>query len=88
MKTPTNELDALLMDSLQQLSAEFQQRERRLIEQQRSCIDSFNKQSDALTQQHEATAKRLDELTQHYKDTQTLMQRVVRQLNALSEKLK
>jgi len=88
MSTPTNELDVLLMDSLQQLSAEFQQRETRLTEQQRSCIDSFTEQSNALTQQHEAITKRLDELTQHYKDTQTLMQRVVKQLNALSEKLK
>jgi hypothetical protein len=87
MKTPTNELDALLMGSLQQLSAEFQQRETRLAEQQKSCIASFTKQSNALTQQHEAITKRLDELTQHYKDTQALMQRVVRQLNALNEKL-
>jgi exonuclease VII large subunit len=81
MSTPTNELDALLMESLQQLSAEFQQREMRLAEQQKSCIDSF-------TEQHDAITKRLDELTQHYKDTQALMQRVVKQLNALSEKLK
>jgi hypothetical protein len=87
MSTPTNELDALLMVSLQQLSAEFQQRETRLTEQQKSCIASFTKQSNALSQQHEAITKRLDELTQHYKDTQALMQRVVRQLNALSEKL-
>jgi len=88
MSTPTNELDALLMGSLQQLSAEFQQREMRLTEQQRSCIASFTEQSNALTQQHEAITKRLDELTQRYKDTQAFMQRVVRQLDALSEKLK
>jgi ABC-type transporter Mla subunit MlaD len=88
MSTPTNELDTLLMESLQQLSAEFQQRETRLTEQQKSCIDSFTEQSNTLTQQHDAITKRLDELTQHYKDTQALMQRVVKQLNALSEKLK
>ena len=88
MSIPTNELDALLMESLQQLSAEFQQRETRLTEQQKSCIDSFTEQSNTLTQQHDAITKRLDELTQHYVDTQALMQRVVKQLNALSEKLK
>ncbi len=88
MNTPTNELDALLMGSLQQLSAEFQQRERRLIEQQRSCIDSFNKQSNTLAQQHDAITKRLDELTQQYKDAQEIIQRLVKQLNALSDKLK
>jgi ABC-type transporter Mla subunit MlaD len=88
MNTPTNELDALLMGSLRQLSAEFQQRETLLTEQQKSCIASFTKQSNALSEQHEAITKRLDELTQHYKDTQALMQRVMRQLNALSEKLR
>jgi hypothetical protein len=83
-----NELDALLMDSLQRLSEEFQQRETRLIEQYKSCIASFATQSSTLTLQYNAVSKRLDEVTQHYVDTQALMQRVVRQLNALSEKLR
>jgi ABC-type transporter Mla subunit MlaD len=88
MSQSTNELDALLMESLKQLSEEFQQRETRLAEQQKSCINSFTKQSNALTQQHDEITKRLDELTRHYVSTQELMQRVVKQLNALSEKLK
>jgi chromosome segregation ATPase len=88
MSTPTNELDALLMGSLQQLSAEFQQREQRLAAQQRSCIASFADQSNALTEQQNAIAMRLDELTQRYKDAQELMQRITKQLNSLSEKLR
>lgn len=88
MSTPTNELDALLMDSLQQLSAEFQQRETRLIEQYKNYIASFATQSSTLTRQYNAVSMRLDEVTKHYVDTQALMQRVVKQLNALSEKLK
>lgn len=88
MITPTNELDALLMDSLQRLSEEFQQRETRLIEQYESCITSFATQSSTLTLQYKAVSMRLDEVTQHYVDTQQLMQRVVKQLNALSAKLR
>jgi len=84
MSTPTNELDALLMDSLQQLSADFQQREMRLIEQQKSCIESFAAQSNVLTQQNEAITQRLNELTQHYVNTQELMQRIWLRMNELS----
>jgi hypothetical protein len=61
MSTPTNELDTLLMESLQQLSAEFQQRETRLTEQQKSCIDSFTEQVEhahaAARRNHEAIGR-------------------------------
>jgi ABC-type transporter Mla subunit MlaD len=87
MSTPTNELDALLMDSLQQLSSEFQQREARLTAQYTSCVESFTTQSNALRQEQNALSKRLDVLTQHYVDTQELMQRLLKQLDALNKKL-
>jgi ABC-type transporter Mla subunit MlaD len=87
MSTPTNELDALLMESLQQLSEEFQQREARMTAQYKSCVESFTKQSTALRQEQSALSKRLDDVTQHYVETKALMQRVSKQLDVLSKKL-
>jgi hypothetical protein len=88
MSTPTNELDALLMDCLQQLSADFQERERRLSADYESCVELFTRQSNALTSQYNKVSRRLDELTKSYSDTQALMQRIVTQLNALSDRLR
>ena len=84
MSTPTNELDALLMSSLQQLSADFQERERRLSAEYKSCVELFTRQSNTLTSQYNEVSRRLDELTKHYSDTQDLMQRLLLRLNALN----
>jgi ABC-type transporter Mla subunit MlaD len=88
MSTPTNELDALLMGSLQQLSADFQERETRLNAEYASCVEVFMGQSNELSDQYNEVSRRLDELTKHYINTQALMQRIVTQLNALSSRLK
>jgi hypothetical protein len=46
-------------------------------------MESFRTQSNALAHQQDALMKQLDELTQHYVNTQALMQRIVTRLNAL-----
>jgi ABC-type transporter Mla subunit MlaD len=87
MSTPRNELDTLLMESLQQLSEEFQQREARLTAQYTSCVESFTKHSTALRQEQNALSKRLDDVTKGYVDTQNVMQRLLKQLDSLNKKL-
>jgi exonuclease VII large subunit len=78
--TPTNELDALLMESLQQLSEEFQQREARLTRLYNECVTSFEQQSKALSDRQAALMQRSSVLTEQY-------EAVMRQLALLSEAL-
>jgi exonuclease VII large subunit len=78
--TPTNELDALLMESLQQLSEEFQQREARLTRLYNECVTSFEQQSKALSDRQAALMQRSSVLTEQYEV-------VMRQLALLSEAL-
>jgi hypothetical protein len=55
----TNELEVLLLDSLRQLSEEFEARERHITEQYEACMTSFSEQADALRSQYNRVAQQL-----------------------------
>lgn len=76
----SNEVDRLFMDCVRQLSEESTRRAARLKEEYRNCVEHSNKQ-------HSELAKRLDEVTQRCIDNESLMQRLLQQLNSLNSKL-
>lgn len=62
MSTTPNEVEALLLDSLRQLQAEFEQREKRL-------TDQYTRSMLALEQQSKAFEERFQILTRQYNET-------------------
>lgn len=56
----TNELETLLLDSLRQLSEEFEAREKHITEQYEACMNSFREQADALRSQYNKVARQLE----------------------------
>jgi septal ring factor EnvC (AmiA/AmiB activator) len=76
MSTTPNEVEALLLDSLRQLQAEFEQREKRLTDQYAQCMK-------ALEQQSKAFEERFQILTRQYKDTMELNSRIDERLRKL-----
>jgi hypothetical protein len=55
-----NELEVLLLDSLRQLSEEFEARERHITEQYEACMTYFRTQSVALKSQYDKVAQQLN----------------------------
>jgi exonuclease VII large subunit len=62
MSATPNEVEALLLESLQQLKADFEEREKRLSDQYMRCML-------ALEQQFKASEERFQTLTEHYNAT-------------------
>jgi exonuclease VII large subunit len=81
MNTTPNEVEALLLDSLRQLEAEFEQRETRLTDHYTQCMT-------ALAQQSKALEDRFQILTRQYNETIELYGKIDKQLTALTPYLK
>ena len=76
MNTTPNEVEALLLDSLRQLQAEFEERETRLTDQYTRCMTALGQQSKALEE-------RFQILTRQYNETIALNSRINEQLRKL-----
>lgn len=76
MSTTPNEVEALLLDSLRQLKAEFEARETRLTDQYTRCMI-------ALEQQSKAFEERFQVLTRQYNETMALNSSIDERLRKL-----
>jgi hypothetical protein len=84
----TNELEVLLLDSLRQLSEEFELREKRISEQYVACMTSFREQSDALRNQYDMVSRQLNDSTVHYEEVMTKLSSLSTVLNNSVAKFK
>jgi lantibiotic modifying enzyme len=84
----TNELEVLLLDSLRQLSEEFELREKRVSEQYAACMTSFREQSDALRNQYDMVSRQLNDSTMHYEEVMTELSSLSTVLNNSVAKFK
>jgi hypothetical protein len=76
MNTTPNEVEDLLLDSLRQLKAESEEREKRLTDQYTRCMI-------ALEQQSKAFEERFQILTRQYNETTALSSSIDKQLAVL-----
>jgi hypothetical protein len=61
MNTTPNEVEALLLDSLRQLQAEFEEREKRLTDQYTRCMIALERQSKAFEERFQILTRQYDE---------------------------
>jgi ABC-type transporter Mla subunit MlaD len=71
---PRNEIEALLLSSLNQLSEEFEAREQNISAQYTACMESFSEQVNALRSQYEQVLQQLNISTARYEEVMKLLQ--------------
>lgn len=82
----TNELEVLLLDSLKQLSEEFEERERRITEQHEACMTSFRTQADTLKSQYDKVAQQLNISAARYTQVMNELENLSNALSAFERK--
>lgn len=72
--TPKNELEKLLLSSLEQISQESQAQRQEISAEYTACMQTFKELSETVIGQYELVLPRLKVLEEHYEEVMRLLQ--------------